>query len=75
VVDLQRRVIEAEALQQHRLQLAPGRVAVGLAIDEHVRSERRKPRRDRPHVKVVDLLDAADLGHRPADLLNLHVRR
>ena len=57
MVDLQRGVVEAEALVQHRLELAPGGVAVGVAVDEHVRGERREAGGDRPHVQVVDLVD------------------
>ncbi len=55
VIDLQRRVVEREALPQHRLDSPARSVAVAVGADEHVRRERRKAARDLPHVQVVDL--------------------
>jgi hypothetical protein len=39
VVDLQRRVVDVEALLEHPLELAPHRVTVIVAPHEHVRRE------------------------------------
>ena len=58
MVDLQRRVADAEALAQQLLQLAPAAVAVVVGRDDDVRGERREARRDLPDVQVVDLDDA-----------------
>jgi len=57
VVDLQRRVLDAEALVEQLLQLAPASVAVVPRGDEHVRRERDEAGRDLPHVEVVHLGD------------------
>ena len=45
VVDLQRRVADAEALVQQRLQLAAAQVAVVVGGDDDVRGEREEARR------------------------------
>src|SRR5205823_5661888 len=51
VLDLQRRVVDAEAGGEQLLELPPNRVAIVAGADEHVRRERRKARGDRPHVQ------------------------
>ncbi len=71
VVDLQRRVVEAEALVQHRLHRAPRRVAVAVGADEHVRGERREAARDLPDVQVVNLDDVRLGDERRADRLRV----
>ena len=58
MVDLQRRVLDAELVVEQALELAPPPVAVLARPNEHVCGERREPGRDRPHVEVVDLDDA-----------------
>ena len=70
MIDLQRRVIEREALVQHRLHLAPRGVAVALAADEHVRGERGEAARDFPDVQVVDLDDGRLLDERAKETVN-----
>ena len=75
VVDLQRRVIEREALAQHRLHRAARRVAVAVGADEHVRRERREAAGDLPHVQVVDLDDALLGDERAADRLRVEALR
>ena len=58
VVDLQRRVLDPEALADEAVELAAAGVAVVARRDEHVGGERREARRDLPDVQVVDLDDA-----------------
>ncbi len=75
VVDLERRVVDPEALAEQLLELAPGGVAVGVALDEDMGRERREARADLPDVQVVHLGDAGVLGHRVADLLDVELGR
>src|SRR6266511_2515968 len=53
VVDLQRRVLDLEALVEHPLELAPHLMAVVAGADEHVRRKRGEPGTDLPDVQVV----------------------
>src|SRR5262249_62213958 len=55
VIDLEGRVLQPEALVQHRLHVAACEVAVALGCDEHVRREGGKAARDFPHVQIVYL--------------------
>ena len=75
MVDLERRVLELEPLAKHGLDPAADSVAVGARVDEHVRRERRKAGRDRPHVEVVHLDDARHGEDRAADVLGGHAAR
>src|SRR5581483_7756809 len=55
VVDLQRRVAEAEALLEQPAEPAPGRVAVAVRRDEDVGGKRGEPARHGPDVEIVHL--------------------
>src|SRR5438309_10275325 len=57
VLDLQRRMREAELRCEEPLQPSPGGVAVRAVSDEHVRRNCRKAARDRPHVQIMDADD------------------
>ena len=70
VLDLERRVLEAEAVTQQRLELAADAVAVASRLDEHVRRERRELGGHLPDVEVVHLNHAGIRGHRRPDLLH-----
>ena len=59
MVDLQRRVVDPEAVVQQPLELAAPGVAVVALGHEHVGGERREARRDLPDVQIVDLDDPA----------------
>ena len=74
VIDLQGRVVEAEALTQQRLHVAPGGVAVAVGADEHVRRERGEATGDFPHVQVVHLDDARALHQCRADRIGVEAR-
>ena len=67
MVDLQRRVLDPELGLEQALELAATAVAVLAGSHEDVRGERRKARRDRPHVEVVHLDDARRRGEPPAE--------
>ena len=67
MIDLKGRVIDAEALAQHRLHVTARGVAVVLTRDQHVGGERGEAARDLPHVQVVDLDDARLGDERAAD--------
>ena len=58
VVDLERRVLDLEAVVEHALDLATAFVAVAVGGDEHVGAQRREARRDLPDMEVVHLDDA-----------------
>ena len=75
MIDLERRVVEAETLDQHALEPAPDGVAVGARLDQDVRRQRGKTTRDRPDVQVVDLDDVPDSGDLAADLIRVDLRR
>ena len=75
VVDLERRVLDAEALAEHRGELAAARVAVVVGRHQHVRGERDEARGHLPDVQVVDLDDAGSAGHRAADDLRVRAAR
>src|SRR5712691_523702 len=47
VLDLESRVVDAEALVEQLLELAADRMAIVAGVDEHVRRERREARPDR----------------------------
>ncbi len=66
VVDLERRVVEPEALMEHPLELEPDPVAVTGGLDEYMRRERRKAARHRPDMKVMGLDDTRMRGNRPS---------
>ena len=55
VVDLERRVLETEALAEQALEPPPRGVAVDARRDEHMRGERGEAARHRPDVQIVDL--------------------
>ena len=67
MVDLERRVLDAELLLENSLELAPPPVAVLSSADEHMGGESREPGRDRPDVEVVHLDDARGRGQALAD--------
>src|SRR5581483_4053533 len=75
VVDLERRVGDAEPLAEEPLELAPDAVAVVARMDEHVRREGGEPRSDLPHVEVVHGGDVRVVGERAPDLLDAHPGR
>src|SRR5512146_791190 len=75
VVDLQRRVLEGEALLQHPLDLPADGMAVALGAAEHVRRERGEAARHRPDVQVVGLDDARHRRDRRADLVRVELPR
>ena len=58
VLDLQRRVVEPEALAQHPLQARATVVAVVVPPDDDVSAQAREPGRDLPDVEVVHGDDA-----------------
>ena len=58
VVDLERRVVQAELVVEDLLDPAADLVAVVVAADHHVRRERDEAAGDLPDVEVVDLVDA-----------------
>src|SRR5271166_1269927 len=62
VIDLEGRVVQAEALVQHPLELAARGMAVAIRRDEHMGRQGREAARHLPHAQVVDLGDAG-LGH------------
>src|SRR5215204_6845584 len=53
VVDLERRVVDVEALVEHLLELEAHRVTVDAAGDQHVSGQRGHVRADLPDVEVV----------------------
>ena len=57
MIDLQRRVSQAEALAKQRLQLAARRVTVALRGHQHVGRERMEAARDFPDMQIVNLDD------------------
>src|SRR5215216_5741233 len=67
VLDLQRRVVDAEALAQQGLQVPADGVAVVVGAHEHVRGQGREAGGDLPDVQVVHLADTADGDHRAPD--------
>ena len=64
-------MLDAEALAQERLELAPAAVAVISGGDHHMSGERRKSGGHLPDVEVVDLDDAGLRGERSADLVGV----
>ena len=58
VFDLQRRVVDSEALVEEALELEANAMAVRPRLDEHVRREGRKAVGNRPDVEIVGLDDA-----------------
>jgi multiple sugar transport system ATP-binding protein len=75
VIDLERRVREAEALGQHALDRTADGVAVLPGLHEHVRGQRREPARHGPDVQVVRLDDVLLANDRAADELRIDVAR
>ena len=75
MVDLQRHVVDAEALAEHALQAPAHGVAVVARPHEHVRGQRREARRDLPDVEVVDLDDARLARQRRPDRLDVDAAR
>ena len=71
VLDLERRVVDAELALDQLGELEPGAVAVGVALDGDVGGEGRELGGDLPDVQVVDLDHARLLGHAPADPLRV----
>src|ERR1039457_1155814 len=67
VIHLQGRVIEAEALVQHRLHVTAGGVTVAVGGDEDVCRERGEAARDFPYVKIVNLDHPRPVHERLAD--------
>src|SRR5215213_10319338 len=67
-LDLERRVVHAEALAQELRQLAPVRLGVAPRADGDVCRYRGEARRDLPDVQVVHLDDVVLRGEYPADL-------
>ncbi len=67
--------LQAEFVREDRFQLSPAGMAVVICADEHVRRERRKARRDRPDVQVVDLDHPFDLRHSMPDVDRVDPRR
>src|SRR2546423_12616569 len=57
MVDLERCVVDVEALFEHTLELCPDRVTVVTAMDEDVCGERREARTDLPDVQIVHRRD------------------
>src|SRR5919206_4773294 len=72
VIDLQRRVPDAEAFLDEALQLAPAGMAVVAGSDEDVRGQRGEARRHLPDVQVVHLDDARRRSERAPDVLRIH---
>src|SRR2546422_464985 len=75
VIDLEGRVVDAEALVEQLLELAADRMAIVAGVDEHVRGKRREARADLPDVQVVHALDVRMGGDRGADRLDAHPGR
>ena len=67
-LDLERRVLDAEALAQQVGQLAAVGLGVAAGADGDVRGQRGHARRDLPDVQVVDLDDVVLGRQGPADL-------
>ncbi len=75
VLNLQRRMGDAEVALEHHRQLVASPVAVGARPHEDVRGQRREPRGDLPHVQVVDLDDVRRASHRVADRVDVDALR
>ena len=75
MLDLERRVVDAELALEQLRQLEPGAVAVGVRLDDDVGGEGRELGGDLPDVQVVDLDDAGLLGHPPADPVGVEALR
>ena len=71
VVDLERRVVDVEALVEQALERPAQLVAVVAGPDDDVRRERRETRGDLPHVEIVDLDDPGVSGQRVPDLIRI----
>ena len=77
-LDLERRVLDAEPLGEHRLQLARALLRVVQAErtgEHHVRRERRSLRTERPHVQMVHRLDARLATERVAHRRDVDIGR
>ena len=75
MVDLQRRVRDAELAGEHRLEIVAEGVAVLVPVHEHVCRSGRHAGRDPPDVQVVDLDDMGARRHRGADRGRVNPRR
>ena len=72
VVNLERGVVDVEAIVEQALQLQPDGVAVVAGVDQHMRAERREARGYLPDVEVVDVGHVGMTGELLADLARLH---
>src|SRR5215210_4174823 len=73
VLDLQRGVVDGEALVEQPLELVADAVAVVAGRDQDMGRERREPRGHLPDVEVVDLDDPGVAGQRAADRIRVEV--
>ena len=75
LLDLERGVLDAEALAQQVGELAPVRLGVAAGADGHVGGQRRHARGDLPHVQVVHLHHVVLGGERAPDLVGVEPAR
>ncbi len=75
VIDLEGRVVNAEALADERLQLPAALMAIVAGRDHDVGRKRREARGHLPDVQVVHLHHAGVRGQRAADRLRIQAGR
>src|SRR2546423_8666134 len=73
VVDLERRVADAEALIEQALELAPAGMTVIPSVDDDMRRQRIEVRGHLPDVQIVHLDHAGMPGQRAADLCRVEI--
>src|SRR5690349_3880536 len=69
VIDLERGVLDVEALAQHLFDLTADGVAVGAACHQDVRRQYRDTGRNLPQMEIVHLAHEGRMRHGPPDLL------
>jgi hypothetical protein len=72
VIDLEGRVLDAEAVIEHTFKVAADRMTVIPRMDKHMRGERWEVGADRPDMKVVNTLHVRVRGERLPDLFDVH---